>query len=49
MRLVALEKNGVPNKAIQYARMPHRISGTWNAVHRILNERRWLDTHLRPR
>jgi hypothetical protein len=33
---------------IQYAGMPHGISGSWNNVHRILNERRWFDRYLAP-
>lgn len=40
---VALKKNGVPAKMIQYANMPHGITGSWNVVHRMLNEREWLD------
>ena len=44
---VALKRNGVPTKVIQYAGMPHSISGNWNQVHRMLNERRWLDTYLK--
>ena len=40
---VALKKNGVPAKMIQYANMPHGITGSWNIVHRMLNEREWLD------
>ncbi|MFI5310868.1 MAG: S9 family peptidase [Gemmatimonadales bacterium] len=44
---VALKKNGVPAKMIQYAGMPHGISGNWNIVHRMINERRWLDTWLK--
>lgn len=40
---VALKKNGVPAKMIQYQGMPHGISGSWNQVHRMLNELRWLD------
>ena len=44
---VALKKNGVPAKVIQYAGMPHSISGSWNVVHRMQNELRWLDTYLR--
>ena len=44
---VALKKNGVPTKMIQYADMPHGISGNWNVVHRMLNERRWLDNWLK--
>jgi dipeptidyl aminopeptidase/acylaminoacyl peptidase len=44
---VALKKNGVPAKMIQYAGMPHGISGNWNNVHRMINERRWLDTYLK--
>ena len=45
---VALKKNGVPAKVIQYANMPHSISGSWNQVHRMLNELHWLDTYLKP-
>jgi dipeptidyl aminopeptidase/acylaminoacyl peptidase len=45
---VALKKNGVPAKMIQYAGQPHGIAGSWNNVHRMLNERRWLDTWLKP-
>jgi len=44
---VALKKNGVPAKVIQYAGMPHSISGSWNVVHRMQNELRWLDRYLR--
>jgi dipeptidyl aminopeptidase/acylaminoacyl peptidase len=44
---VALKKNGVPTRMIQYADQPHSISGHWNNVHRMLNERRWLDTYLK--
>ena len=44
---VALKKNGVPAKVIQYAGMPHSISGSWNVVHRMQNELRWLDTYLK--
>jgi len=44
---VALKKNGVPAKMIEYANMPHAITGSWNVVHRMLNERRWLDTYMR--
>jgi dipeptidyl aminopeptidase/acylaminoacyl peptidase len=44
---VALKKNGVPAKVIQYAGQPHSIGGSWNQVHRMINERRWLDTYLK--
>jgi len=40
---VALKKNGVPAKMIQYEGMAHGITGSWNQVHRMLNELRWLD------
>jgi len=43
---VALKKNGVPAKMIQYAGQPHGIAGSWNNVHRMLNELRWLNTYL---
>ena len=43
----ALKKNGVPAKIIQYAGQPHGIAGHWNQVHRMLNERAWLDAYLK--
>jgi dipeptidyl aminopeptidase/acylaminoacyl peptidase len=46
---VALKKNGVPAKIIQYAGQAHGISGSWNNVHRMLNELRWIDTYLKAR
>jgi dipeptidyl aminopeptidase/acylaminoacyl peptidase len=45
---VALKKHGVPTKMIQYANMPHSISGHWNVMHRLLVEREWLDRWLKP-
>lgn len=45
---VALKKNGIPAKMIQYAGQPHGIAGSWNNVHRMLNELRWLNTWLTP-
>ena len=45
---VALKKNGVPTRMIQYADQPHAIGGSWNIVHRMLNERQWLDLWLKP-
>ena len=44
---VALKKNGVPAKVIRYENMPHSISGSWNQIHRMLNELHWLDTYLK--
>ena len=44
---VALKKNGVPAKIIQYQGMPHSISGSWNQIHRMMNERQWLDRWLK--
>jgi dipeptidyl aminopeptidase/acylaminoacyl peptidase len=44
---VALKKNGVPAKVIQYEGMAHGITGSWNQVHRMLNELRWLDQWLK--
>lgn len=44
---VALKKNGVPAKMIQYQGMAHGIIGSWNQVHRMLNERAWLDRWLK--
>ena len=46
---VALKKNGVPAKMIQYKGMPHGISGSWNVVHRMMNELRWFDTYLKTK
>lgn len=45
---VALKKLGVPAKMIVYAGMAHGITGSWNQVHRMLNELRWLDRYLKP-
>jgi dipeptidyl aminopeptidase/acylaminoacyl peptidase len=45
---VALKKNGVPAKIIQYQGQPHGIAGSWNQVHRMLNELRWINLYLRP-
>ncbi len=46
---VALKKNGVPAKIIQYRGMPHGISGSWNVVHRMINELRWLETYTKAK
>ena len=46
---VALKKNGVPAKMIQYKGMPHGISGSWNVVHRMINELRWFDTYTKAK
>jgi dipeptidyl aminopeptidase/acylaminoacyl peptidase len=43
----ALQKLGIPSKMIVYAGQSHGISGHWNNVHRMLNERRWFDDWLR--
>ena len=43
----ALKKIGVPSKIIQYAGMPHGISGHWNNIHRTLNELRWWEQYLK--
>jgi dipeptidyl aminopeptidase/acylaminoacyl peptidase len=43
---VAIKKNGVPAKMIQYAGQPHGIAGSWNNVHRMLNERAWFDRYV---
>ena len=45
---VALKKNGVPARMLRYDNMPHSISGNWNIVHRMLNERQWFDRWLKP-
>lgn len=44
---VAIKKNGVPAKMIQYAGQPHGIAGSWNNVHRMLNERGWFDRYAK--
>ena len=44
---VALKKQGVPAKMIRYEGMPHSISGNWNVVHRMLNERQWFDQWMK--
>ena len=44
---VAIKKQGVPAKMIQYAGQPHGIAGSWNNVHRMLNERAWFDTYVK--
>lgn len=46
---VALKKNGVPAKMIRYEGMPHGITGNWNVIHRMLNERQWFDQWLKPK
>ncbi len=45
---VALKKNGIPAKMIRYDGQSHGISGNWNNVHRMLNERQWFDKWLKP-
>jgi len=40
---VALKKNGVPARMIQYQGQPHGIAGHWNNVHRMMNELRWFN------
>ena len=45
---VALKKNGVPAKIIQYQGMAHGITGSWNQIHRMVNELKWLDRYLKP-
>jgi dipeptidyl aminopeptidase/acylaminoacyl peptidase len=44
---VALKKQGVPARMIVYADMPHGISGHWNNVHRMLNEKGWFDKYMK--
>ncbi len=44
---VALKKNGVPAKMIQYEGQAHGIRGHWNNVHRMLNELRWFDRWMK--
>ncbi|MGH9888264.1 MAG: S9 family peptidase, partial [bacterium] len=44
---VAVKKQGVPARMIQYAGQPHGIAGSWNNVHRMLNERAWFDKYAK--
>lgn len=44
---VALKKNGVPAKMIQYAGQAHGIRGHWNVVHRMMSELRWFDQWMK--
>ena len=44
---IALKKNGVPAKMIQYADQAHGIRGHWNAVHRAMHELRWFDAYMK--
>ncbi len=44
---VAIKKQGVPAKMIQYAGQPHGIAGAWNNIHRMLNERAWFDKYAK--
>lgn len=44
---VAIKKQGVPAKMIQYAGQSHGIAGAWNNVHRMLNERAWFDKYVK--
>jgi dipeptidyl aminopeptidase/acylaminoacyl peptidase len=44
---VALKKNGIPAKVIQYQGQSHGIRGHWNAVHRMMSELGWFDRWLK--
>ena len=44
---VALKKNGVPAKMMQYQGQAHGISGHWNQIIRMTNDLRWLDLYLK--
>jgi dipeptidyl aminopeptidase/acylaminoacyl peptidase len=44
---VALKKNGVPARVIQYEGQAHGIRGHWNNVHRMMNELRWFDRWMK--
>ena len=44
---VALKKNGVPAKMIQYEGQSHGIRGHWNSVHRMMNELGWFDMWMK--
>jgi dipeptidyl aminopeptidase/acylaminoacyl peptidase len=43
----ALRRRGVPAKMIQYAGQPHGIAGSWNNVHRMINELQWWEEYLK--
>lgn len=43
----ALKRRGVPAKMIRYADQPHGIAGSWNNVHRMLNELAWWEKYLK--
>jgi dipeptidyl aminopeptidase/acylaminoacyl peptidase len=43
----ALRRQGVPAKMVQYADMPHGISGHWNNVHRMITELKWFDQYMK--
>jgi len=45
---VALKKNGIPAKMIQYEGQSHGIRGHWNNVHRAMNELAWFDRWMKP-
>jgi dipeptidyl aminopeptidase/acylaminoacyl peptidase len=45
----ALRRRGVPAKMIQYAGQPHGIAGSWNNVHRMINELQWWEKYLKPK
>lgn len=45
---VALKKNGIPAKVIQYQGQSHGIRGHWNAVHRMMSELAWFDRWMKP-
>ena len=44
---VALKKNGIPARVIQYAGQFHGIQGHWNAVHRMMSELGWFDQWMK--
>jgi dipeptidyl aminopeptidase/acylaminoacyl peptidase len=45
----ALRRRGVPAKMILYAGQPHGIAGSWNNVHRMINELQWWERYLKPK
>ena len=44
---VAIKKNGVPAKMIQYAGQPHGIAGSMEQRPRMINERQWFDKYVK--
>ena len=44
----ALKKQRRAGEDDPVRRQPHGIAGTWNNIHRMLNELQWFDMYLKP-